>query len=126
MCSFQGHFEHFAIPLFFYLYVARYYSNAQFVPFLITRCPSYQVKPGCTYVTDPSDPCCQIPSCLQIPTPVVTPTPGPGVNPTPGPNLTPSATPYPSPLPQGVTGSVIVKPPVPNLGNLFGTQSLEF
>ena len=98
-------------------------SNNVFL--LISRCPTYKIQPGCTWVTDPSDPCCQVPQCLSTPTPgpYITPRPGattpkgqtPGLLPTVGPNVTPTFTPYPSPLPQGVTGSVIGKPQVPSL-----------
>ena len=88
---------------------------------LILRCPTYKIQPGCTWVTDPADPCCQVPQCLSTPTPAPYRTPAPGATtpkgqtPTIGPNVTPTFTPYPSPLPQGVTGSVIGKPQVPSL-----------
>lgn len=45
------------------------------------RCPIYPALPAsCTYVTDPKDPCCEVPSCISpnatIPTQVVNGTKG--------------------------------------------------
>ncbi|XP_076470008.1 uncharacterized protein LOC143300296 [Babylonia areolata] len=69
------------------------------------RCPTYQLKAGCQLVTDPQDPCCQVPQCSVL----VTPSPTPDATATPFPNGTyprPTKGPdqVPVPVPTNVTG----------------------
>ncbi|XP_060081054.1 uncharacterized protein LOC132560404 [Ylistrum balloti] len=80
------------------------------------RCKSFPDLPqGCTMVTDPNDPCCQLPECSNIPTPVPTDSPfyTPSASPTPQGNTTPN--PYAVPtLPGGVING---GKPTPSTGN---------
>ncbi|XP_067652673.1 mucin-2-like [Haliotis asinina] len=93
------------------------------------RCPSYNLKAGCTLVTDTSDPCCQVPQCTYIPTPMpgVTPVPGstpspmPGVSPTAAPGITPY--PNPSPLPTAIPGHISGQNPVDPKLNPVGKEN---
>ncbi|XP_060063144.1 kielin/chordin-like protein [Ylistrum balloti] len=75
--------------------VTNYYS-------CFDRCPSFSnLDPSCIMKTNPNDPCCQIPECLN------SPTLAPNMQPTLMPGATPNPNPYPVPtLPPGkITGS---------------------
>ncbi|KAJ8302983.1 hypothetical protein KUTeg_019379 [Tegillarca granosa] len=110
----------------------------------IFRCPSYQVKQGCVYVTDPNDPCCQVPQCTVVPSPQPTPQPKPGQTPLPGqtlapnpgqtpapgitlaPGMTPNPSPNPSPVPTGQTGVIFGKPQVPTTKGVCEYKGLQY
>ncbi|KAK3591361.1 hypothetical protein CHS0354_040323 [Potamilus streckersoni] len=88
------------------------------------RCPTFNnINAGCFMVTDPNDPCCQVPQCTYVPTPQPTPQPTPsrphsplppGVStiapPSQVPTVAPSATPPPMPVPTAVPGVILSKP----------------
>ncbi|KAL8616408.1 hypothetical protein ACOMHN_032262 [Nucella lapillus] len=94
------------------------------------RCNTYKLPENCVLVTDPEDPCCQVPSCEPVtqstaaPGMVTTQVPPTGPDgstlspPTRAPNATPSKRPYL--VPTGVTGTIIGSNNNPNKSESLG------
>ncbi|XP_071091876.1 uncharacterized protein [Haliotis cracherodii] len=73
------------------------------------RCPAYDnLPPECSFVTDPKDQCCRIPSCQFVPTQgQITGTLSPNMIPTAVPGKITGQVPTPTPGPDGKTPSPI-------------------